>query len=245
MCGHGTISVTTALLETGMVPMADGDTTVTFDTPAGVVESCARVEEHHVVEVAVANVPSFLYAKDIALEVPEFGRIVIDVAFGGNFFAMVPARALGVAVRRDTVGQLVRIGMLVKMAANEKLRVRHPIDQHIASIELAEIYEEPDPARHIARSVIIFGEGQLDRSPCGTGISAAMAMHYAKGALPLGVEFTNESIIGTEFRGTLRKEVRLGGIMAVEPVFRGAAYLTALQQFVVDPLDPVKYGFSL
>lgn len=245
MCGHGTISVTTALLETGMLPVIAPETTVIFDTPAGVVESRASVQGHRVVEVAVTNVPSFLFAKDVALELPELGRITIDVAFGGNFFAMVPARALGVAVRPDTVGQLVRLGMLVKTAANEKLQVRHPIEQHIASIELTEIYDQPDPARPVAKSVIIFGDGQLDRSPCGTGISAAMAMHYVKGALPLGVEFTNESIIGTRFRGILRKEVRLGAVIAVEPVFSGAAYLTGLQQFVVDPLDPVKYGFRV
>lgn len=245
MCGHGTISVTTALLETGMLPAAPGETTVVFDTPAGSVESRARMEGNQVIEVAVDNVPSFLYARDVALDVPEFGRVSIDVAFGGNFFAMIPARGLGVAVRPDAVGRLVRLGMLVKRAANEKLQVRHPTERHIASIELAEIYEEADPARHVAKSVIIFGDGQLDRSPCGTGISAAMAMHYAKGSLPLGVEFTNESIIGTQFRGTLRREVRLGGIPAVEPVFRGTAYLTALQQFVVDPLDPVKYGFRV
>ena len=170
-----------------MLSPAPGETTVVFDTPAGVVESCARVEEGHVVEVAVANVPSFLYARDVA-------------------------------------------------------RVRHPTERHIAGIELAEIYDQPDPARPVAKSVIIFGDGQLDRSPCGTGISAAMAMHHAKGSLPLGVEFTSESIIGTQFRGVLRKEVRVGETVAVEPVFRGTAYLTALQQFVVDPLDPVKYG---
>lgn len=245
MCGHGAISVATALLETGMLPVTSPETVVIFDTPAGVVESRARVREQRVVDVSVANVPSFLYAKEVVLELPELGRITIDVAFGGNFFALIPARALGVAVHLDNVGKLVRLGMLVKMAVNDKLQVRHPSEPHIASVELTEIYDQPDPARPFARSVIIFGNGQLDRSPCGTGISAAMAMHYAKGALPLGVEFTNESIIGTQFRGTLRKEVRLSGIVAVEPVFRGAAYLTGIQQFVVDPLDPVKYGFRV
>jgi proline racemase/trans-L-3-hydroxyproline dehydratase len=245
MCGHGTMSVTTALIEMGMLSPTEPETIMTFDTPAGTITSHARVEEQQVVAVSVANVPSFLYASDVVVQLPGVGAVAIDVAFGGNFFALVPARAFGLTVQPAQRSHLIHAGMLVKQAVNATLRIQHPTTPHITTVELTEIYEQPDPARPYTRSVVIFGDGQMDRSPCGTGTSAAMATRYGKGALPLGVEFINESIIGTRFRGHLVRQVQVGELVAVQPVVTGTASITGLQQFVVDPDDPVKYGFTV
>lgn len=243
MCGHGIIGITTALIEIGMVSPIEPETIVVFDTPAGLVKSYAKVEGNQVVEVSISNVASFMYAGDVELDLPDIGKISIDVSFGGNFFALVPAKALGVSVHPDNISKLIRLGMMVKNAVNKKLKVRHPIEKHITTVKLTEIYDKPNASGFFSKSVSIFGNGQLDRCPCGTGTSAAMAMLYSKGELPLGIEFTNESIIGTRFRGKLVREVQVDDFIAVDPVVTGEAYITGIQQFVVDPNDLLKYGF--
>jgi proline racemase/trans-L-3-hydroxyproline dehydratase len=245
MCGHGIISVTTALINMGMMPPTPPITTVVFDTPAGVVESRATIRGQHVMDVSVANVPSFLYEQDIALDMPGIGTVTVDVAFGGNFFAMVRAESLGLTVHPDSLAPLTRYGMTIHEVLNGKLRLRHPTQQHITTVALIEIYEPPTPATPYAKSVVIFGNGQVDRSPCGTGISAAMATLYARGELALGTVYVNESIIGTRFKGMLCREGTVGDHVAVEPTFTGEAYITGIHQYVVDPDDPVKYGFTL
>lgn len=243
MCGHGTMSVTTVLVETGMVPMTEPETSIVFDTPAGLIQGKARIQGDCVVEVSIANVPSFLYSRDVEIDLPGIGKILVDVSFGGNFFAVVKAKDLGVAVHADHVSKLIELGMSVKKAANEKVKVRHPTKEHIDSVELTEIYEEPEASRPFSRSVVIFGRGQLDRCPCGTGTSATMAALFGRGELPLGVEFINESIIGTRFTGKLLSETRVGNFAAVNPLVTGRAYITGIQQFVVDPDDPLRHGF--
>lgn len=245
MCGHGIIGITTALIEMGMIPPTEPETVIIFDTPAGLVESHAKVEGNRVLEVSVANVASFVYAKDVELELSDVGEVTVDVSFGGNFFAIAKAKDLGVSIHPENIPKLLRLGMMVKQAINEKLKVQHPIEQHITSVELTEIYDKPEPLIPFSRGVVIFGKGQMDRCPCGTGISATMATLYAKGELPLGVELIHESIIGTRFRGKLVKEVQVGNFVAVEPILMGEAYITGIQQFVVDPNDPLKYGFSV
>lgn len=245
MCGHGTIGVTMTLIEIGMVPSKEPETIVAFDTPAGLVEGRAKIEGGRVVEVSVANVSSFLYAREVKIDLPGIGKITIDVSFGGNFFAMTPAKALGVSIQPENIEKLIQLGMMIKEAVNEKVRVQHPTERHITTVELTEIYDRPDPSRPFSRNVVIFGQGQVDRSPCGTGTSAAMATLYGKGELSLNEEFTNESIIGTHFRGKLTREVKVGKFVGVDPIITGDAYITGIQQFVVDPSDPVKYGFMV
>jgi proline racemase/trans-L-3-hydroxyproline dehydratase len=203
------------------------------------------VEGQQVVEVSIANVPSFLYARDVLLQLPGVGEVAIDVAFGGNFFALASARVFGLTIHPAQRSHLIHVGMLVKQAVNATLSIQHPTAPHITTVELTELYEQPEPSRPFTRGVVIFGDGQMDRSPCGIGTSAAMATRYGRGELPLGVEFTNESIIGTRFRGHLVRQVQMGEMVAVEPVVTGTAYITGLQQFVVDPDDPVKYGFTV
>jgi proline racemase/trans-L-3-hydroxyproline dehydratase len=245
MCGHGTIGMTTALIEMGMVQPKEPKTVVAFDTPAGLVEGHAKVEGDRVVEVSVANVSSFLYARDVELELAGIGKIIIDVSFGGNFFAMTPAKVLGVEVHPNNISKLIELGMAVKEAVNKKVAVQHPTEKHITTIELTEIYDKTDSSSHFSKNVVIFGDGQVDRSPCGTGTSAAMATLYGRGQLPLNEEFTNESIIGTRFKGKLIREVKVDGFVGADPVITGNAYITGIQQFVSDPADSIKYGFVL
>ncbi len=243
MCGHGTIGLITALIEMGMVAAEEPETVVAVDTPAGLVEGRARVKGNRVVEVSLSNVSSFLYARDVELDLPQVGKITIDVSFGGNFFAMTPAKALGISVHPENIPELIRLGLMVREAVNEKVDIQHPTEKHITTVELTEIYEKPDPTKSYSKNVVIFGEGQVDRSPCGTGTSAAMAMLYGRGRLSLDEEFVNESIIGTRFKGRLAKETSIGDFVAVDPIITGEAFITGIQQFVVDPNDPVKYGF--
>ncbi len=243
MCGSGIIALATALIEIGTIPPKEPETVIVFDTPAGVVETHAQVQENQVVEVSVANVASFLYARDVELMLPEVGQITIDVSFGGNFFAMTPATALGIELHPNNISQLTQFGKMVKEAVNEQIEVQHPQEHHITKIELTEIYARPDPSQPFSKTVVVFGNGQMDRCPCGTGTSAIMATLYSKGLLKLGVEFTSESIIGTQFKGKLIRETQVGDFVAVDPVITGEAYLTGIQQFVVEPNDPLKYGF--
>lgn len=245
MCGHSIIGTTTALIETGAVTPQAPETVITFDTPAGPVVARAWVEGGRVLEVSLANVAAFVHTTDLRVEVPGCGLIAVDVAYGGNFFALVRAADLGVAVARTQIDRLLAAGIAVRRAVNAVLRVRHPELPHINEVRLTAIYERPDPGRPFARSAVVFGEGQLDRSPCGTGTSALMALLHVRGELPLGVEFVNESVIGTRFKGRLARESRVGDIVAVDPIITGTAYVIGLQQFVVDPADPLKYGFTL
>jgi len=243
MCGHGIIGITTALIEVGMVTPEEPETVVAFDTPAGFVEGRAMIEGGRVAEVSLSNVSSFLYAKDVEIDLPDVGRIAIDISFGGNFFAMTPALHLGVSIDPENMSTLIRLGNAVREAVNKKLDIRHPTEKHITTVELTEIYDKPDPSKPYSKNVVVFGNSQVDRSPCGTGTSAAMATLHGHGRLAIGEEFINESIIGTRFKGKLVRETRVGDFTAVDPVITGEAHITGIQQFVVDPHDPVKYGF--
>jgi proline racemase len=243
MCGHGIIAITTVLLETGMIPAMEPEPTIVFDTPAGVVECRTEVKGNEVHAVSVANVPSFLWARDIGLSLPGGREIIIDIAFGGNFFAVVPAQALGIALRPENASQLAEYGSLIGDAVNDKIKVKHPRQEHIDTVEITVFYDI-DVSRQFLKSVATRGS-KVDRSPCGTGTSAILATLHGKGRLDKDREYTSESIIGTRFQGKLTTEVQLGEFTAVAPIITGEAHITGLHQFVVDPKDPLKYGFLL
>ncbi|MCG6895893.1 MAG: proline racemase family protein [Thiocapsa sp.] len=245
MCGHSVMAAATALIETGMIPAAGPETTLVLDTPAGQVRAHAKIAGNRVVEVSVANVASFVYAADVSVDLPGRGRIRVDIAFGGNFFALAEAASLGISIRPDHTARLVELGMSIKKAVNAQLAVRHPTNTHIDRVELVQIYERPEPSQHLIKNAVVFGDGQLDRCPCGTGTSAAMAALFVKGELPLGTECISEGILGTRFKGRLLREARCGDLTAVEPLVTGVAHITGIQQLAADPDDPLKYGFLI
>ncbi|TYP57783.1 proline racemase [Thermosediminibacter litoriperuensis] len=245
MCGHGSIGAVTVAVETGMVKPVSPVTHVKLDTPAGLIEARAEVSNNMVKSVTITNVPAFLYEPDVKINVPGIGEITADISFGGSFFAIVNAKQLGIKIDPSYIDDLIKVGMAIKRAANEQIKVRHPEKEHIRTIDLVEIYDETENTNAHLKNVVIFGDGQADRSPCGTGTSAKMATLYAKGKLSLNQEFLYESIIGTVFKGRLVGETRVGPYTAVIPEITGSAYITGFNQFVIDPEDPVKYGFLL
>jgi len=257
MCGHGTIGTAIVLVEMGMAEAREPETVIVFDTPAGlvhahvIVEACPEpakacpepAKEQKVREAWIENVPSFLYRGDVSVNVPGLGQVTVDISFGGNFFALVSADQLGVAVEPSHAPQLVDLGLRIREAVNEQVKIQHPVEKHIDRVELTEITAPASHPEAHARNVVIFGEGSVDRSPCGTGTSAKMAALYAKGKLKIGEPFVHESIIGTLFHGQLLREVMVGEFKAVVPRVGSSAYITGIQQFVIDPDDPLKYGF--
>ncbi len=244
MCGHGSIGAIAAALATGALERREPETIVVLDTPAGLVRARVETEGGGVGRIALENVPAFLWRSDAEITLGS-RRLHVDIAFGGNFFALVPAHRLGLTVEPCRLRDLVRQGMEIRAAIDEQLEVVHPLEPHIDSVDLVEIYDEEPEEGIDCRNVVVFGDGQVDRSPCGTGTSAKMAALYAAGRLALGEPFVNQSIIGSCFTGRLLREESVGGFSAVVPEIAGHAYVTGLQQFVIDPDDPLKAGFQL
>lgn len=245
MCGHGVIGAATVAAELGLVDPAARDGTMILDTPAGLVRAHIRQEAGSVREVTVGNVPAFVFRRAVPLAVPGVGEVAADVAFGGNFFALVEAGDLGVRVEPRQASRLVELGLIIREKVNEAVQVSHPELGHIKSIDLVEICDRPAALGAHCRNAVVFGAGQLDRSPCGTGTCAKMAVWHAAGKLALHAEFIQESILGTTFRGQLLEETRVGEFPAVVPEITASAHITCFNQFFIDPADPLKDGFVL
>ncbi|MGD2147037.1 MAG: proline racemase family protein [Anaerolineae bacterium] len=244
MCGHGSIGAVVVALSTGLVPLQQPTTDVVLDTPAGLVRGRAYVADDRIQHVAVENVPGFLYRSAVEVHTAE-GPLQVDISFGGNFFALVAAESLGLEVKLAHLPALIEQGMAIRAAIDEQVDVVHPTQPHINTVDLVEFYQDLEGEEADCRNVVVFGEAQVDRSPCGTGTSAKMAALYAKGRLALQRPFVNQSIIGTHFTGRLLREEPIGEFTAVVPEISGNAYITGFQQFVVDPRDPLKFGFHL
>ncbi|MFD1472622.1 proline racemase family protein [Companilactobacillus mishanensis] len=248
MCGHNTIAAVTAIVETGMVDVEPGATEkkVVLDTPAGLIHATAHLKEGNQVEsVSFQNVPSFLYKKDVKVNVPDIGEVTLDISFGGSFFAILPVSEVNEKIEADNSQKLADIGMKILHAVNEQVEVQHPTLSHIKTVDLVEMYGEPKDAGSTLQNVVIFGDGQVDRSPCGTGTSAKMATLHAKGKLGIDEKFVYESILKTKFYGRVVKETKEGDIPAIIPEVTGSAWITGFNQFVFDPTDPLSNGFEL
>lgn len=242
MCGHGSIGTMTVAIELGLVEVIEPETTITMDTPAGLVKGRIKVEKGRAKEVSIVNVPSFLYKKDLLIETPNLGEIRLDIAFGGSFFAIVHAKSLGIRLKKKNRQKLIRYGLEIRETINKTIKVQHPDLKHINTVDLVEIYDNPIHKDADYKNVVIFGSGQMDRSPCGTGTCAKIATLYAKGELKEGQVFTYESITGTLFQGKVVGETKVGDFDAVIPEITGQAFITGFNEYVIDEDDPLKYG---
>ncbi|MFD8993618.1 proline racemase family protein [Streptomyces abikoensis] len=245
MCGHGTIGVATVLVETGMVPVVEPVTTVRLDTPAGLITVDVRVEDGAARSVTLTNVPSFCLGLDRKVDVPGYGTVTYDLAFGGNFYAFVELDALGLPFDRARKDDLLAAGLAVMDAVNASDdRPVHPERPEISGLKHVYLAAPGSDAHH-SRHAMAIHPGWFDRSPCGTGTSARMAQLHARGLLPLGRDFVNESFIGTRFTGRLVGETEVGGLPAVVPTITGRAWITGTAQYFLDPDDPFPGGFLL
>jgi proline racemase len=249
MCGHAVIGIVTTLLETGMFEMVEPETLVTLDTPSGPVRAHALIRDGHVFTVSFENVPAFIFRSDVTLMVPEVGDLVVDVVFGGLFFVFVNAPPLEIGLIPDNIARLADLGMRILAAANEQVPVRHPELPHIDKIIDLRFYMELVSDGANSRNVVILGDHMVDRSPCGTGTCAEVALRFARGQLGVGEPFVTESIIGTRFTGKVIAETQVGSgsevFPAVIPAVTGSAYITGFHQFVLNSEDPFPEGFRL
>ncbi len=245
MCGHGIIGLMTVLLETGALRAHGPETVVKLDTPAGRVTARARLRDGRVAGVAFENVPSFVYALEQSVEVPGIGQVRYDVAFGGAFYAYCRAGNLGVRLVPEEFRRLIDIGMAVKRSVVAALAIRHPIEPDLGFLYGTIITGPPQGPGAQSRNVCIFAEGEVDRSPTGTGVSGRLAIEHARGRLAVGQPFVVESLIGTTFTGRILRTGAVGEFTAVVPEVEGTAYITGRSEFVVAPDDPLKTGFIL
>ena len=245
MCGHGIIGFTTVALETGMFPMVEPETTLRIDSPAGLVTAQARIREGRVERVYFHNVPSFVLELDAEVEVPELGRVRYDLAFGGAFYAYVNASDVGLRCRPEDFRQLIEKGMRIKRAVMTSRTIPHPFEEDLSFLYGTIFVGEAEDARHHSRNVCIFAEGEVDRSPTGTGVSGRLAIHHARGELGVGESITIESIIGSTFTGRVAQEITFGPHAAIIPEVEGTAHITGRHEFLIDPEDELRSGFLL
>lgn len=249
MSGTNTICVVTVLIETGMVPAAEPLTRLKLDTPAGLVAVDAEVSGGKVKKVTFRNVPAFATHLDAPLEVAGYGTVTVDVAYGGMFYVIADAAPLGFRLAPEEAHEIIRAAEAIKAAAQEQLAVAHPENPAISGVSIAQISGEPWQPQSHRRNTVVVSTGRLagvfDRSPCGTGTCAKMAVLHAKGKLPLGQDFVHEGILGTTFTGRLIEETRVGRYRAVLPTLSGQAWITGFAQYVVDPEDPFPEGFTV
>jgi proline racemase len=244
MCGHGTIGVATVLVETGMVEVTEPETVVRLDTPAGLVVARVAVKDGAATSVTLENVPSYAHALDQVVEVPGHGTVRYDIAYGGNFYAFVQLAELGLPFERSAKDHLLDAGLAVMEAINEQSPVVHPEQPEIDVCHHVYL-EAPDSTPRHGRHAMAIHPGWFDRSPCGTGTSARLAVLHARGLVAVDEEVVNESFIGSRFGARILRETTVGGRAAILPSITGRAWVTGTAQYLLDPTDPFPAGFRL
>jgi proline racemase len=257
MSGTNTMCVVTVLLETGRLPMTQPVTELTLESPAGLIRVRADCEDGKVTGVTFRNVPAFATHLDAPVEVPHLGTVTVDVAYGGMFYVIADAERFGLRLTPDEGADIVRITEMIKAAAAEQLPVVHPEQPGFAGITIGQLSGPPHDAANSRRNAVTVSTGKLewdrpatwtgaiDRSPCGTGTCAKMAILHARGQLRVGDEFRHEGILGTVFTGRVVEETTAGQYRAIVPTITGQAWITGFATYVLDPTDPFPDGFTV
>jgi proline racemase len=259
LCGHATIAAVSALIELGLLEVELPETHVVVDTPSGPWQTFACVRENPssngrrflVDSVTIQPEISFAYMLDQTLDIPVFGRIRADVCYTGGFFLMVSAEQIGLELTVENASKLTRLGMDIIEAGNAQLGVQHPQRADINSIDVVEFYDPRGHADKRGKNFVVLGEGHVDRSPCGTGTCAKLALLHHRGELAVGEPFVNEGLLGTTFDARIVRETSLDDpaankhLAAIIPEVSGSAHITGLHHFVLTPQDPFPEGFLL
>ncbi len=245
MCGHGAIGTVTVLIEEGLVtPRVEGR--LVFEAPAGVIEAAySRDDLGNVVEVRLRNIPSFLYRTGLSVDVPDFGPLVFDVAYGGNFYAIIEPQPSYAGLDAVSAGDIQRLSPVIRRLINERYEFIHPENPTITGLRHVLWAGPPHHPEAHARNAVFYGEKAIDRSPCGTGTSSRMAQLAARGELEVGDSFVHESIIGSLFHGRVEAATRVGEFDAIVPSIAGQAWITGHNTIFLDDRDPFVKGFSV
>ena len=246
MCGHGTIGTVTVAIEHGLVtPRTPG--LLRLEAPAGTVEArYTRDGKGKVTSVRITNIPSFLYAEGLEVESPDLGTLRVDVAYGGNFYAIVDPQERFADMDRFAASELARMSPAIRQRLNERYTFTHPLDPRIGGLSHVLWTGAPKTEGATARNAVFYGEKAIDRSPCGTGTSARMAQWHARGLLRPGEEFVHESVIGSRFIGRIEAVTEVGGKPAIVPSIEGWAVVTGINSIFIDPEeDPFAHGFTV
>lgn len=257
MSGTNTICVATVLLETGLLPMREPVTEITLEAPAGLVNILARCEQGKVTDITFKNVPAFALYIDQTIEVPGLGEVIVDVAYGGMFYVIADADQFGLRLTPDEGKEIVRVCEMIRLAANEQLDVAHPEEPRFHGITISQLSGPPSHPKAHRKNVVTVATGTpdwncpesftgaIDRSPCGTGTCAKMAILHAKNELDLQQDFRHEGILGTIFTGRLLRETQVGHHKAVVPTLSGRAWITGFANYVVSADDPFPKGYTI
>ena len=245
MSGSNTICTATVLLETGMVELREPETVLRLEAPGGVVEARAACRDGRCESVEVTNVPSFADRLDAPLEVEALGTLTVDVAYGGMWYAIADAAALGFRIEPDEARELSVAGERIRRAAREQLPCEHPENPEIAGVSIVQLAARWRGVGETTRNAVVVAPGRLDRSATGTGLSARMAALHARGLMRVGDAMAHASALGSTFDGRIVAETRVGGRAAIVPAIRGSAWITGITQVLVDPDDPFPEGYLL
>jgi len=245
MCGHAIIALTKLVFETGIIQKEGDDPRVTFSVPAGKVDAHALIEDGRVRECSFRNVPSFLYLRDESVDLRGLGQVQFDVAYGGAFYAFVEAESLGLSLNAGDYHQLIDYGRRIKQAVMADFSIKHPFEDELSFLYGTIFTGRAVDPRHHSRNVCVFADGEVDRSPTGTGVSARAALHHAKGELKLNQRITIESILGSTMTVCVVEETKFGPFDAVIPEVSGTAAIIGRSEFYFDPDDGLSGGFLL
>ncbi len=244
MCGHGTIGTVTFALERGLVQPAEPGV-LRLDTPAGRVDARYRMNAGHVEAVRIVNVGAYLAIEGAEVDCPELGRLTVDIAYGGNFYAIVEPQENYRDMADLGPGDILRLSPVLRDRLNETVEVVHPEDETIRGVSHIQWTGAPTQPEAHARNAVFYGNKAIDRSPCGTGTSARMAQLAARGARAVGDDFVHESILGSLFHGRVEAETSIGNRPGIVPSIEGWARMTGFNTIFIDPRDPYAHGFQL
>ncbi|KPU43521.1 proline racemase [Oxobacter pfennigii] len=244
MCGHGSIAAATVAVEAGLVEVVEPYTEVVLEAPAGIIRTKVMVENGCAKEVSFLNVPSFVYQEGLEIHVQGYGFISVDISFGGSFFALVDSKKIGISIVQENLSLLTDLAMNLLDKINNSVDIKHPY-LDITTVDLVEFYGKADNPNAHLKNVVIFGDAQVDRSPCGTGTCAKLAWLYEKNKIRLDEEFIYESITGSMFKGVVTREVEIAGKRGIIPQITGSAFVTGMNRLILSSHDPQKYGFIM
>ncbi|ABG05183.1 proline racemase [Rubrobacter xylanophilus DSM 9941] len=249
-CGHGTIALATWAIKSGLVIPSSPETRLVIDTPSGRLPVVVRVVGERPVSVRFRNVPSFVHSRNISVMTSSVGEVLVDISFGGAFYASVDARSVGLTVEPTNLNRFIELGREIKTFLNSTSEIAHPLEPRLRGIYGTIFFEDDDGGAEAEtslaqRNVTVFADGQVDRSPCGSGTSARLALLHADGLLAPGETLDHAGIVGTRFKGRVVEKTWIGNMPAVATEVEGNAQLTGYHQFILKNDDPLDSGFLL